>query len=177
MPASKTAFVSLAEALRPRSPRIEPVPEAPAAAAEPLPVSPPALALPAEISVSNLAPVTPEQGHAIRAARLFRAAVSDACEALLTDLVREITVEIVARELRLAPVDVTIIARRLIADRFAEEPIRVRVAPADAAIACELPVNADPALEPGDAILECRSGSIDVRLGVRLAALLERLQP
>ena len=78
----------------------------------------------------------PEQ-LAIRSARLFSAALTDAFELLLGD-----------------------------------EPVRLRVAPADGAIACPLPVVIDPTLEVGDAILECRAGEIDARLAVRFAALL-----
>ncbi len=165
MHAAKGEFISLADALRPRPAAAPPTGVAdiaPATAVEALPeVRPPA--------------TPPELQLAIRAARLFRAAIEDAVDGMCAELVREIAVDIVARELRLADVELAGIVRRLIAERFAEEPVRIRVAPCDAGIRCELPVICDPALAGGDAILECRSGSIDARLGMRLGALLDGL--
>ncbi len=165
MHAAEGGFISLADALRPRPVAATPVSvadRAPASAVESRPeVPPPATAPP------------PEQQVAIRAACLFRAAIEDAVDGMCAELVREIAVDIVARELRLADVELASIVRRLIAERFAEEPVRIRVAPSDAGIRCELPVISDPTLAAGDAILECRSGSIDARLGVRLSALLD----
>ncbi len=113
-----------------------------------------------------------ETAHAIGAARIFQAALRDAFDAVLGDLVCGLAVDVVARELRLGSVDLAAIASRVIAERLAEEPLRLRVATADAAVCCELPLVVDPTLEPGDAVLECRSGTIDARLGVRLAAVI-----
>ena len=167
MHAAEGGFISLADALRPRpvaATHTNVADIAAATGAESVPeVPPPATAPP------------PEQRLAIRAARLFRAAIEDAVDGMCAELMREIAVDIVARELRLADVELAGIVRRLIAERFAEEPVRIRVAPGDVGIRCELPVIADPTLAGGDAILECRSGSIDARLGLRLSALLDGL--
>ncbi len=115
---------------------------------------------------------SPVVAAAIREARLFRAALSEALEAVVVELSRRLAVDVVGRELRLAPVDLATLARRLIDERMLEHPVRLRVAFADAEIACELPLIVDPALQAGDAVLECRGGAIDARLTVRLAAAL-----
>ncbi len=104
--------------------------------------------------------------------RLFRSALADALDEHAATLIRRLAADVLGRELQLAPVDVAYLARRLVAERLADEPIRLRVAPADAGFACDVPVVADACLNPGDAVLECRSGAIDARLGVRLADVL-----
>jgi hypothetical protein len=112
---------------------------------------------------------------ALRDARLFRAALADAFEARLVKLVGAFAEDVLGRELRLEGIDLAAIARRIIGERRSEEPVRLRVAPADALIACDIPIVADARLQPGDAILECASGAIDARLHVRLAAVLAGL--
>lgn len=112
---------------------------------------------------------------AIRDARVFRAALSEVFEARSADLLGELAAAVLVRELKVSPVDVAALARRLIAEREADEPLRVRVGAADASIVCDLPVVVDPSLDAGDAILECRSGSINARLAVRLSTLLSEL--
>jgi hypothetical protein len=108
----------------------------------------------------------------ILGAKLFGAALADAFDMLLPELVRGLAAEVLGRELRLAAVDLEALARRLIAERLAQGPVRLRVAPSEANVICELPVVTDPALRPGDVVLECRSGDIDARLRTRLAAVL-----
>ncbi len=180
-------FVSLAQALRDApSSRVEPaVPEpelqirpgvddAEAIAHDDRSVADEARSLSSTPTLDASTGVAAETAVALRSARVFTAALADACDALLGDLLRAIAVEIVGRELQLAAVDVAAVVRRLIAERRADAPLRVRVAPADGSISCELPVVIDPALEPGDAVLECRAGGVDARLSVRLALLVER---
>jgi flagellar biosynthesis/type III secretory pathway protein FliH len=108
----------------------------------------------------------------MREARLFRAALADAFDALAAELIRALAADVLGRELKLAPVDVALLARRLVAERRADEPLALRVCPADAHIACELPLIPDPELQPGDAVLVCRNGEIDARLTIRLAQVL-----
>jgi len=118
-----------------------------------------------------------ESAAAVRAARLFHAALGDAFDTLAAQLARDLACEVLMRELQLAPADVAALASRLLNERSAQEPLRLRVAPADAHIACDLPVVADPRLQAGDAVLECRSGEIDARLTVRLSAILAKVTP
>jgi hypothetical protein len=115
---------------------------------------PPAVA-PEEVPVPVAAPearaddgATFERSAALREARLFR----------------------VARELQLAPCDVARIVERV---QRSAPVVAVRVAAADAAQVTQLPVVIDDALQPGDAVLEVAGGTVDARLGVRLAHVLE----
>lgn len=115
-----------------------------------------------------------EIADVLRDARLFRARLSDAVEAACDGVLRELACAVLGRELLLAPADVARIAAGLCAHR-ASMPLRLRVAPDDAARipSAPVPLVADPALAPGDVALEFADGCVDARLGVRLAAVLE----
>lgn len=156
---AEAPFISLAALLRQPNDAQEPVP-----AIEPAP----ACSL-----VVAARPTAPDLDEALRAARCFRAALADALDARLEDLLRDLASDVLARELMLAPADIAAILRRLIDERTADGPLCVRVAAEDAALPCALPLVVDPALRPGDAVLVCAHGSIDARLGVRLADILE----
>ena len=104
---------------------------------------------------------------------MFRARLQDAFDDALARLVRELASEILARELALAPCDVRALARRIAGTA---PVVRLRIAPEDAgSFAAETATVVDAALRPGDAIVEVSGGAIDARLGVRLAAVLERV--
>ncbi|MFN2461985.1 MAG: FliH/SctL family protein [Candidatus Velthaea sp.] len=152
-------FIPLGEWLRP------PEPTRPLAAEEPCALPPSAAAAPRDIA------------NAVRDARVFRAALADAFDGMLERVLRDVGTAVLARELQLAPVDIEALVRTLVRERCTEAPVRVRVAPADAAIRCGIPVVVDATLEPGDAILEVAHGTIDARLGVRLADVLTAVQP
>lgn len=108
-----------------------------------------------------------------RDVRLFYARVMEAADAALEMLLAGIAQDVLARELLLAPADVEAIVDRALARCIADEPLHVRVHPDDAAsVRCGVPVAADERLNPGDAIVELRCGSIDASLAIRLAALL-----
>jgi hypothetical protein len=114
-----------------------------------------------------------------RDVRVFRARLADAFDAARDGLLREFAYAVLGRELVLAPADIATIAARLLAEHPGAEPLRLRVAPADALTLARdagalPPIASDAELAPGDAVLEFAGGSIDARLGVRLAALLER---
>jgi flagellar biosynthesis/type III secretory pathway protein FliH len=114
-----------------------------------------------------------------RDVRLFRARLHDAFDSACDALLREFAYAVLGRELVLAPPDIAAIAARIIKEHRAAQPLRMRVAPSDVSLlvqcANELPpLTCDPELSPGDAILELAGGAIDARLGVRLAALLEK---
>jgi flagellar assembly protein FliH len=109
----------------------------------------------------------------MRDIRLFRARVGEAVETAVEIVIGDIAAEVLARELKLAPANVERIVDRALQRYFSEEPLRVRVHPADAAaIECSVPVVADGELAPGDAVLELRDGYVDARFGVRLASVL-----
>lgn len=107
-----------------------------------------------------------------RELRVFRAALAEAAVVARTTLITDVAVAVLGRELQSAPVALDAIVARAVAERRADEPLRVRVAPADAGIACALSVVADPELLPGDAMLECTGGGIDLTLGIRLSDVI-----
>jgi hypothetical protein len=113
-----------------------------------------------------------------RDVRLFRARLADALDAMRERLLVALACDVLARELRLAPADIAALAQRLIDERTREVPIRLHVAPSDLervrGVGCAVVV--DPALLAGDAVLECESGDVDARLGVRLADALRGLR-
>ena len=106
----------------------------------------------------------------LRDSRLFRARLADAFDAHLARMLREIAASVLGRELRIAPCDLQTLVARVVG----EMPIvRVRVCASDATQLRDVEIAIDPALAPGDAIVELDGGSVDARLGVRLAAVLE----
>ena len=107
--------------------------------------------------------------------RRFRAMLADALDRSLADLLREIAVDVVGRELLLTPADLEAIVRRA-CERCAQVPVTVHVHPSQQALCdFDVPVHSDPALRSDDVRIELRSGSIDARLGVRLEQMLARL--
>ena len=109
-----------------------------------------------------------------REMRLFRARIIEATEAAVETLVADIAADVLARELLLAPADIEAIVDRALRRFLEDEPLRVRVHADDAPkLECGVPLVADDTLRRGDAVIELRTGTIDARLGVRLASLLQ----
>jgi hypothetical protein len=106
----------------------------------------------------------------VRDARLFRARLADAFDDAAARLLRELAASVLARELRTAPCELDALVARV---RTRIPVARVRVAPADVARISGVPVTGDPALAAGDAVVEVAGGALDLRLGVRVAAVLE----
>jgi len=157
-------FIPLAELLRPPV-----VPQSP----PPPPLTP---AVREDVVCAEATPAAHDD--LLRDVRLFRARLADAFDAMRERLLVALAGDVVARELRLAPVDIAALARRLLDERTDQGPIRLRVAPEDLervrCAACA--VVADSTLLAGDAVLECEGGDVDARLGVRLADALRGLQ-
>lgn len=162
MPVDNGVFVSLADVLRPQA------------------IAPPALpvaeSVRVEAPVENLAAWT----DVARDVRVFRAQLADAFDTARDRLLCELAYAVLGRELLLAPPDLATIATRVLREHADAQPLRLRVAPADLpeldAHQHDLPpVVADASLAPGDAIVELACGSIDARLGIRLAAVLESM--
>lgn len=112
--------------------------------------------------------------ESIRAARHFRAALADALAHATASLIRELASDVLARELAIAPCEIDALVARLASDHVSAGPLRVRVSPLDRLTACEFPIVVDASIQAGDAILECTSGTVDARLGVRLCDVLDR---
>jgi len=121
---------------------------------------------------ADVPPSASEVREAVREARLFQARLADAFDATLARLLRDLATDVLARELRLGPCDLAALVARVLAGAPA---VRLRVAEADADVAAALPVVVDAALAAGDAIVELAGGALDLRLGVRLANVLEAL--
>ena len=106
---------------------------------------------------------------------LMRLAALEAFERARDALLEELARSVLARELMLAPADVEGLAARLL-ERFADaQPVALVVSEADAGtLRVALPVRVDPALAPGDLVIEVRDGVLDARFALRLEAALER---
>ncbi len=92
-------------------------------------------------------------------------------------LLNDLAAHVLGRELELTPCELEAILQRALQHYAAEEPVRLRVHPEDAAgLQCTVPVVPDETLARGDALLELRTGEIDASLGARLARVLRDLQ-
>jgi flagellar biosynthesis/type III secretory pathway protein FliH len=147
----------------------------------PPPAEPVALSLPQPPAAGEpLAPFahpaeSTEYTATFGAVRRFRAALADALDVAVQRLLAEIAENVFARELRLAGADVAAVVAKT-RERFSNERVlTVRVHPRDRNALCGLEIDAvlDESLAPGDVIAELRSGTIDLRLRVRLENALD----
>jgi flagellar biosynthesis/type III secretory pathway protein FliH len=115
-----------------------------------------------------------ELTEAMRAARRFRAALTDALEVALARLLEAISREVLARELAIAPADVVAIVQRVLGELEPEKALAVRAHPEDVASirALEIASTPDASLRRGDVVVELRSGTIDMRVEARLENVL-----
>ncbi len=105
--------------------------------------------------------------------RRFDAMLADALDRALVDLLREIAVEVIGRELACGPADLQIIVARALERAAPERPLAIYVHPTQRdLVQFDLPVIADPQLRSDDVRIELHGGSIDGRLGVRIEQLL-----
>jgi flagellar biosynthesis/type III secretory pathway protein FliH len=160
----KICSAGMAENFVPLEVFLRPLPSAPAPPAAPEPVA--------------FAAVTSQESvQTIRAARRFRAALSDALEVAVQQLLPHIARDVLARELKIEAADVGRIAGAAL-DRFAARGVvAIRAHPEDlgALGALEIEVIGDAALHRGDIILELHSGTIDLRMEARVEVVLAAL--
>ena len=117
--------------------------------------------------------VTGDELELAREVRIFRARVIEAVECAVETLVSDIAADVLGRELLLQPVDIEAIVDRALQRFAADEPLRVRVHPDEAArVDCGLPVIPDERLRLGDVTIELRNGRVDATFGMRLASIL-----
>lgn len=162
-------FVTLADILRPRIAAATPIVDTSAFIES----------VHAEAPVDERAPATcsceaETKAESIRVARHFRAALADALAQATARLIRELASDVLARELTIAPCAIESLVARLARDHVSAGPLRVRVSPFDRVTTCEFPIVVDASIQVGDALLECTSGIVDARLGVRLSDVLDR---
>jgi flagellar biosynthesis/type III secretory pathway protein FliH len=119
--------------------------------------------------------VAGEMREAISEVRRFRAALADALDLALERVLHDIAASVLARELELAPVDIARIVEQTLRRHADEQPVTLRVHPAEVelAVAAGLPVQPDERLRRGDMTIVLRSGTIDLSLGTRVTALFE----
>jgi len=117
--------------------------------------------------------------EAMQAARRFRAAVADAVDVALQQILPEIARDVVGRELRLGRADVAAVVANAMERLRPERVLSLRAHPGEleALAALEILSIADPSLQPGDVILELHSGTIDLRMEARLEAILSACAP
>lgn len=157
------AFVRAAS--RPAEPRTSAAPAAAAAAPAP-----------AAAAAREFEPRRAEPPHAetVQELALMRLAALEAYERAWRRLLDSLAHEVLARELRLAPPDIAALASRALQAFAEQEPLALVLAPQDAQrVALDLPVRADPALEPGDLVVEVRDGELESRFAFRVRRALE----
>lgn len=105
----------------------------------------------------------------VREAAFFYAHLREELESTVERLCEAIARDVLARELQLGGADLARVVDRALAEYASLEPLRVRVCAAQSGkLGGVLPVSVDDALHPGDAVLELRTGVIDLRLATRL---------
>lgn len=117
--------------------------------------------------------VATEYASVFSSIRRFRAGIADALDAAVQRLLEQIAENVVARELQVASPDIAAIVAKA-RERAAERIVAVRVHPAqrEALATLDLEVHEDGRLQPGDVVIELRSGTIDLRLRTRMAIAL-----
>lgn len=113
----------------------------------------------------------------LRAARRFRAALSDALDAALPELLRAIAEEVLARELRLEPAAIARVVATALERAGEEHVVAIRIHPGEreALAPLGLITVSDPSLARGDCRVELRSGTIDASLRSRLETVIVAL--
>ncbi len=106
----------------------------------------------------------------------LRARAAELVEGEAESLLAMIASRVLVRELELAPADVSALAAAVWNEWNAYHEVRFRVAPSDLERLEELGValEPDPALQPGDLQVEFADGVLDLRMGTRLASVLEQ---
>lgn len=136
---------------------------------------PPAAAEPVETLAEPKADARPSpvSDPPVAECAMFRARLREAFERERAALLSDLATDVLARELQLAPAEIGAIAARLMKDFSSETPVALRVHPGElASVDVDVPVEGDPALRRGDAILVVRDGTLESRLGVRLDAVV-----
>ena len=100
---------------------------------------------------------------------LFRAHLREAFDRAKARLLTDLATQVLARELLLAPVSIAAIVSDLLRSYSEETPVAVRVSPDDRErVVLDLPIEIDPSLRSGDAVLVVRDGHLESMLGRRL---------
>jgi flagellar biosynthesis/type III secretory pathway protein FliH len=120
-----------------------------------------------------------ELAETLSAVRCFRAALADALDVAVQSLLPAIARDVLGRELHVEPADLAVVVAEAV-ERFGREQVLVIRARSDEIGAMEslgVELAADDRFARGDAEIELRSGTIDMRLHARLEALLTNAGP
>ena len=134
------------------------------------PASPLAAKPPEEVTLKG-APFE-ECAETVRVARRFRAALADALEIAVQELLKEIARSVLARELEIEPTNIAAVVTSAL-NRFpGDRVVSIRAHPEDLGVLTALEISSirDDTLERGDVILELHRGTIDLRMEARLEA-------
>jgi flagellar biosynthesis/type III secretory pathway protein FliH len=124
-------------------------------------------------------PVHPDIEDAVAAARRFRAALSDALDVAVMRLLREISTNVLGRELATSHADVAAVVTAALA-RLEDESvlvIRANRDDLDALAVFAIECVADSRLRRGEVLFEVKSGTIDQRFTARLEAAVAACAP
>ena len=113
--------------------------------------------------------------EAINEVMRLRARAAEAFERKAEEMLGDLAITILGRELRTAPADLSAIIAQMRARMVGESPLTIRVAPEDAQF-IDGPVKADETLAYGDLVFDVEDGELDLRLGTRIAAVLREQQ-
>jgi flagellar biosynthesis/type III secretory pathway protein FliH len=128
----------------------------------------------ADVALPHCVQASDELAETLSAVRCFRAALVDALEVAVQSLLPAIACDVLGRELRIEPADLAAVVAEAV-ERFGREQVLVIRAHSGEISALEslgVELAADDRLALGDAEIELRSGTVDMRLRARLEALL-----
>jgi flagellar biosynthesis/type III secretory pathway protein FliH len=113
--------------------------------------------------------------EAINEVMRLRARAAEAFERKAEDMLADLAMTVLGRELRTAPADLAAIVAQMRARMGEESAVVIRVAPEEAHF-IDGPVKPDPNLSYGDLVFDVEDGELDLRLGTRIAAVLREQQ-
>jgi flagellar biosynthesis/type III secretory pathway protein FliH len=105
----------------------------------------------------------------------LRARAAEAFERKAEDMLADLAMAVLGRELRSERADLAAIIAQMRARLGEESPVIIRIAPEEAHLV-EGPVKPDESLAYGDLVFEVEDGELDLRLGTRIAAVLREQQ-
>jgi flagellar biosynthesis/type III secretory pathway protein FliH len=126
--------------------------------------------------VAPASTVVPQFAHEHVVAELVRMRLFalEAFERGVESMLASFARDVLARELALAPADLEALALEALAAFARDEPVRLVIAPADAArLSAPLPLRVDASLQPGDLVVEVAAGAFESPLVFRLSSSVD----
>jgi hypothetical protein len=120
--------------------------------------------------------VSPPNAHEDAIAELVRMRLFalEAFERGVESMLASFARDVLARELAIAPPDLSALASHALAAFHRDEPIRLVVSAADVSrVTSPLPLRMDPALQAGDLVVEVAAGAFESPLAFRFSTALD----